>query len=54
MFDQNADETLNGAQQYSVNHDRAVFLAIRACIFCLKPQRKLEIKLYGTALPGAA
>ena len=41
-------------EYYTMNHDRAMFLAICSVILQLKTLRKLEVKLNGTALPGSA
>ena len=52
VFDENTDKALNGAKGHSVNHNGTVFFSICPDVFTVKPQRKLEIKLNGTALPG--
>ena len=54
MLDQDTDETLDGTEYYTMNHDRAMFLAICSLILQLKSLWELEVKLNGTALPGSA
>ena len=53
MLNQNADEAFDRAEHHAVNHNRAVFLAVRADIFRFKALRQLEVELNGAALPGA-
>ena len=54
MLNQNTDETLNGAEAYTVNHDRTLLGAVLSRIFQVKPLRHLEIQLDGAALPCSA
>src|SRR5699024_6205591 len=54
MLDQDTDKSFDGTEYYTVNHDRSVFLSVCSCIFQIKAERKLEVKLDGTALPGSS
>ncbi len=54
MLDQDTDETLDGTEAYTVDHDRTMLLAVCADVLQLETLRKLEVKLDGTALPGSA
>ena len=54
MLDQDSDEPLNRAEYHAVDHDRSVLLAVRARILQVEPERKLEVKLDGSALPGTS
>src|SRR5699024_8493396 len=54
MLDQDTDETLDGTERHAMDHDRTMFLSVCSCVLQLKPQRKLEIQLDGSALPGSS
>ena len=54
MLDQNTDKTLDGSKSNTVDHDRTMFLAVSTNIFTIKTERKLEIKLDSTTLPGSS
>ena len=54
MLDQDTDETLDGAESNTMDHDRTMLLAICADVLQLKTLRKLEVKLNSTALPGSS
>ena len=54
MLDQDTDETFNGAEYSSVNHNRTVFFAVFAYIAHVEFFRHLEVQLNGAALPGTA
>ena len=45
MLDQDSDKSLDRSKCYTVDHDRTVFLTICSCVFKVKSERKLEIKL---------
>ena len=51
---QDAEESLQTAQDRAVQHDGPVFLAIGPDVVHIKPLRHLEIQLNGAALPGSA
>src|SRR5699024_5442233 len=51
VLDQDSDESLDGAEHNAVDHDRSVLLSVCACVFQVKPERELEVKLDRTALP---
>ncbi len=54
VLDQDTDETLDGTECNTVDHDRTMFLAVCTDVLQLKSLRKLEVKLDGTALPGSS
>ena len=54
MLNQNTDETLNRAEAYAVNHNRAFLCAVCCCVFQLKAFGHLHIQLNCTALPCSA
>ena len=54
MLDQNTDKTLDESKSNTVDHDRTMFLAVSTNIFTIKTERKLEIKLDSTTLPGSS
>ena len=51
MLDQDTDKSFDRSEDYTVDHDRTVFLTICSCVFKVKSERKLEIKLDGSTLP---
>ena len=54
VFDQDAEETFDGAKQRAMHHQRLVASAIVADIFQTEAGRKIEIELNSGELPGAA
>ena len=52
MLDQDSDETLDGTEYHTVDHDRSVFLSVGSRILQVEPEGQLEVKLDRTALPG--
>ena len=54
MLDQDTDETLDGTEAYTVDHDRSVLLTVSSDVLEFETLRKLEVKLDRTALPCSA
>ena len=54
VLNQNADEALDGAKTYAVQHDGALLGAVGVHVLQVKVERHLEVELHGTALPGTA
>ena len=54
MLDQDTDETLDGTEYNTMDHDRTMLLAVCTDVFAVKSQRQLEVKLDRTALPGSS
>ena len=54
MFDQDADEAFERAEDRAVKHQRIMLLAIRANVGRVEPLRHARVELERTALPGAA
>ena len=54
MLGDDADETLDRAVAYTVDHDGTLLLAVFVNILKLEVERHLEVELDGAALPGSA
>ena len=54
MLDEDSNKPLNGTECNPVDHDGAVFVSVSPDVFQIKAQRKLEIQLDGSALPGSS
>ena len=54
MFDEDSDESLDGSEDNTVDHDRTMLVAVRTYISDIKPLRHLHIQLDRTALPRSA
>src|SRR5699024_11069643 len=54
VLDQDTDKSLDRTEYHTVDHDRSVLLSVCSCILQFKPQRQLEVKLDGSALPGSS
>ena len=52
MLDEDAEETLDGAEERAVNHDGLMALAVFAYVFELEAGGEIEIELYCGKLPG--
>ena len=54
VLNQNADEALDGAKAYAVQHNGALLGAVGVHVLQVKVERHLEVELNGAALPGTA
>src|SRR2546423_7337686 len=54
MLDQDAKETLDGAEQGAMHHERLMAGAVFGNVFQTEARGKIEVELYGGQLPGAA
>src|SRR5215469_10171566 len=52
VFDQNAEEALDGAEQRAMNHQRLMFCAVLCDILQSEARGQIEIELYRGELPG--
>ena len=54
VLQQDAKESLDGAEERTVNHDWALLSAVRRGVFQLEALRQVEVQLHGRHLPGTA
>ena len=54
VFGDDADESLNGAKDDAVEHDRHDLLTILVYVVAVEPLWEVDVKLNGSALPGSA
>ena len=54
VLGKDTDETLDGAEYNTVDHNRTMTLVISTDVLSFKALRKLEVELNGSALPGTS
>ena len=53
VFDQAADEPLDGAEEGAVDHEGGVALAVRGDVFHVEAEGEVEVELDGRALASS-